>query len=310
LVQLFQYVQLADIRNFLKLMNKETYSQDLNRALHRLGNGASAFSLKYQVVQGRAIGPGAYYNQEDAVVDGSGNLLVFRRRDMGENALPAPGKFQGRLDKKALEVFLKTLHGLENWGPSAQTPSPTDPFFRLTLVLDGAPHKLGWGPLDPEERTPRAQTLQALSDLFSHASLAPVWSLSLQARDQKKSGSETHWTLALKNEGTEPVVCVHPGAPLGWAPLQVTAADIPIALPGVTPLPPDIEIVDALTPGVDAPWLISVAPGSELEFAATAVLSLGANLKAKISYSQWALPEAFAGQAIFQGEVFSEEFSC
>lgn len=281
------------------------------RALHEgveaLKKGRDVLRLKYQVIQGRVLGPGCFEHQEEATLGHEGGLTLFRRKEAAEAGEEYPGLYVGKLDVTEITNLLQALAISPLHVPSSEPASPTDASHRLQLTLDGQPFAFTWGSLSPEERDVRLPALMALAHLLAHPSLSPRWCLALELEAIARDSGGFTATLRLANTGSEPIECAIPGEGNAYATVQLQHAVPVVSEPGITPLPLEVMLSAGFPVGVNAP-IQTLVPGGSLAFKAEFDAPTEPRpMHVKFAYRQWALPEDFAGARLFQGEVFSRE---
>lgn len=269
-------------------------------------------AIAYALFSGRNVG-GVPERETRLEIKGNGEATLFRRRPGADTPALPPGLFRGRVDPEAVLTFLDLLEksGIDTF--RAEPPSPRDLLRRLQVVADGKFFSFQWGPMPPDAPEAIENMLAALSVWEASACPDPAWRLELKVTSAQSQAGKLKARIQVENPGPETIHLAHPASPVdrGLLALTLRYGARPPEAPGVTSLPISIKTTRAALPALDSLQLVPVKAGSPLvldvEFPLEP-LDEGRPL-GMLALELYLASDTLAGLPVFNGAVFSEEFS-
>jgi hypothetical protein len=248
------------------------FTEALEKAIGGDDGLLAGFRLERRTLAGPYLGPNALMVEEHLTVTGSGDTDLLSRRSMADISGEEIGEFHVTRSREVVRALLRAVRqsGLE------QTPvfsiGPGDVRMEVNVTVGDFQQRATIGFSHPGALQPLQPLLQEMDRAASEARKRAVASLSLhlQAPGQTAQEAETlQLTLVFQNTGSEGCWITHPsrqGDPTAAEHCLLKFGLKPEVLPGITPLPVEVQTVGAQYTDLDAQNLLWVPPFGQVSF--------------------------------------------
>jgi hypothetical protein len=269
-------------------------------------------AIAYALVSGRNVG-GVPERETRFEAKGNGEATLFRRRPSADTPALPPGLSRGKVDPESLLRFLELLDrsGIDTF--RGEAPGPRDLLRKLQVVADGRLFSFRWGPMPPNAPPAISEMLAVLTGWEATACPKPTWRLSLKAESASAASGTLKARIRIENAGPEAIYLAHPQglAERGLIALGLRYGAKPIPVPGVTPLPISIKTSRMEPAAGEGLRLVPVSASSPLSLDVEMPLEeLGEGRPVGMfALEHYLDSDTLAGLPVFNGAIFSEEFT-
>jgi hypothetical protein len=269
-------------------------------------------AIAYSLVSGRSVG-GVPERETRFEAKGNGDATLFRRRPAADTPALPPGLFRGKVDPEALLRFLEVLDrsGIDAF--RGEAPGPRDLLRKLQVVADGRLFSFRWGPMPPGAPPAISEMLAVLSGWESGACPDPAWRLALKVESASAASGRLKARIRIENPGPETIYLAHPQglAERGLIALTLRYGAKPIPVPGVTPLPISVKASRMEPASGDGLRLVPVNADSPLALDVETPLEEPGEGRpvGMFALEHYLDSDSVAGLPVFNGAIFSEEFT-
>jgi hypothetical protein len=272
----------------------------------------AGFSMEFITIAGRRMG-NVSESETRLVVRGNGQASLFRRRGPGDSAQKPPGRFQGTLNDEMLLAFLDVLEHSGIGEFRSETPGPRDPVSFFKVLISGRLFSFTWGSIRPPAPEPVLRLKRLLTDWSNKACPRTDWSLEMSMSELQYGDGRLRAMVTLENRGSDTIHIAHPSySDFGrdFA-LFLKYGERQLIEEGITPAPVEIRTAPLARNSVEIPRLVPILPGTpwRIEFLANLEGEAPRGWIGKFAFLHYLPSDSLAGVPVFNGAVFTEEFS-